>query len=442
MLFIHKVSSPRPVQLTCTICGKKFNTSRALRFHKVQHSGKFKCLDSNCRNRIAYPSRTLLEKHLNYHSALTLNEPEPLPSVSSSSDDESKSAKSPYVTGLNPGGYYETMSSSKPKIRIDTVLNNSQNDETLLEFKRRQHGRPGAGESSGTQPTGSEQGLSGSYKADSMDTCSTSASRNLDSTESESSDPGEPRTTNNSYDSDEEAVFHGMGYYERDPSDSHPCSDIEHDNDELHTDGTCPQGICDNDHRVPEPTGGQRSVPDCSKFKGLEVVEGRRNRNAAQTKKNWEELQVNNPPNQPCEHIEAKYYGPEMCHGVRAKRHICKNSLITRYHGVYYRKKADVLKLERSMEEEDAPPGDYIFHSKNVYVDATADDGSLGRLINHSRLNPNAEARSYTILTGPHAKDPAIVIRAIKCIPAGAQLFFDYGERRSQILDLKTWLKH
>ena len=129
-----------------------------------------------------------------------------------------------------------------------------------------------------------------------------------------------------------------------------------------------------------------------------------------------------------------------MGHGVRAKQHICKNSLITRYHGVAYKEKAEVLKIEKAMEENNAPPGDYIFHWKNVlYVDATAVDGSLGRLINHSHLNPNAAAKEYTIQTGTHAGKRAIVMRAKKCIPPGAQIFYAYGEMRPEQLRIKPW---
>ena len=342
--------------------------------------------------------------------------------MSSGSDDERINSQPTYEAGANPNGYFNL----NGELRVDQLLN---------------QGIPEKSASS----SGSGRVLSGSCNTDPTDTGSTTASRIQDSSESDSEDPVESRTTD---DSDIDDVFLGMS---RDVGlnnySSQPSSDLEaigsEDSEPVAspTDDTCPQGICDNGHRFPEPTDGPRSVADCNLFRGLEVVGSRRDSNSAQrAKENREEFLVNNPL-EPCDHIEAKYYGPEMGHGVRAKQHICKNSMITRYHGVD-KDKAEVLKIEEAMEKNNSPPGDYIFHWKNVlYVDATTVDGSLGRLINHSRKNPNAAAKEYKIKTGPHAGERAIVIRAIKCIPPGAQIFYAYGETRPEILRLKPWLK-
>ena len=63
-------------------------------------------------------------------------------------------------------------------------------------------------------------------------------------------------------------------------------------------------------------------------------------------------------------------------------------------------------------------------HCDYFSVDATKETSRLGRLMNHSRSNPNCIPR--VIDTG---KDLKIVFFAKKDIPAGTELLFDYGER-------------
>ena len=124
-----------------------------------------------------------------------------------------------------------------------------------------------------------------------------------------------------------------------------------------------------------------------------------------------------------------------MGHGIVTSKHICKGEFICLYHGEHILRKVG-LERERLLEESNAPSDDYIFFLGNkTCVDATDQDGSLGRLINHSRLSPNAIACGYTYM---HTR--YIIIQALTCIQPGSQIRYDYGERRPEILAIKPWI--
>ena len=142
---------------------------------------------------------------------------------------------------------------------------------------------------------------------------------------------------------------------------------------------------------------------------------------------------IKNPLIHP-EHLSVKWYGV-MGHGIVTNKHICKGEFICLYHGELILRKVG-LERERHLEESNATSDDYIFFLGNkLCVDATAQDGSLGRLINHSRLSPNANACGYTYMYTRY-----IIIRALTCIQPGSQIRYDYGERRPEILAIKPWL--
>ena len=81
----------------------------------------------------------------------------------------------------------------------------------------------------------------------------------------------------------------------------------------------------------------------------------------------------------------------------------------------------------------------YIFEVDNgresFALDATAEDGRMGRLINHSRHNANLEAEKYDL-------DGAVrlVFFATKTIYCNQELLYDYGDRRRKALKELPWL--
>ena len=68
-------------------------------------------------------------------------------------------------------------------------------------------------------------------------------------------------------------------------------------------------------------------------------------------------------------------------------------------------------------------------------MDATKEDGSFGRLINHSVKKANIEMKVMT-LTGK----PQVVFVASTLIDPGSEILYDYGERRQEVIAANKWL--
>ena len=69
-------------------------------------------------------------------------------------------------------------------------------------------------------------------------------------------------------------------------------------------------------------------------------------------------------------------------------------------------------------------------------VDATAESGRMGRLLNHSR---NGNLMTKTIEVN---ETPRLVLLAKEDIVPGCELTYDYGDRSKQSLLHHPWLAH
>lgn len=134
--------------------------------------------------------------------------------------------------------------------------------------------------------------------------------------------------------------------------------------------------------------------------------------------------------------------GLEVCtvkdigRGIKTTRFFKRNEVIMRYVG-------EVVTLREALRRELAGPEeghfyryDFKVNMKPYVLDASREDGTYGRLINHSRKNPNVQPKPFT-LDGT----PAIFFKALVDIEAGVELRYDYGERRKHILEANPWLK-
>ena len=74
---------------------------------------------------------------------------------------------------------------------------------------------------------------------------------------------------------------------------------------------------------------------------------------------------------------------------------------------------------------------EFIFLS----VDATAETPRLGRLINHSKSQPNCVTRVIPIDDTPH-----LILVASRDIKSGEELLYDYGDRSRSSLESHPWL--
>jgi histone-lysine N-methyltransferase SETD8 len=67
-------------------------------------------------------------------------------------------------------------------------------------------------------------------------------------------------------------------------------------------------------------------------------------------------------------------------------------------------------------------------------VDATAESGRLGRLVNHSRSG-NLITKTVCIVNQPH-----LVLIAKEDIPPGEEVMYDYGDRSKESIRYHPWL--
>ena len=68
-------------------------------------------------------------------------------------------------------------------------------------------------------------------------------------------------------------------------------------------------------------------------------------------------------------------------------------------------------------------------------IDATKDDGHYGRMVNHSRKSPNATPKVFKV-----NGIPRVCLMAKHPIQEGKELSYDYGDRRTDVLESNPWL--
>ena len=68
-------------------------------------------------------------------------------------------------------------------------------------------------------------------------------------------------------------------------------------------------------------------------------------------------------------------------------------------------------------------------------VDATMESGRIGRLVNHSKSNANAETKVYGV-----NKRPQLWLIAVKDIQPDEELLFNYNETRKSGIEANPWL--
>ena len=85
----------------------------------------------------------------------------------------------------------------------------------------------------------------------------------------------------------------------------------------------------------------------------------------------------------------------------------------------------------------------YYLHASNLFryflflssVDATCDNGRLGRLVNHSSRPPNVKTTIVEVDDSPH-----LILTAAKDIMAKEELLYDYGGRSKDSIESHPWL--
>ena len=125
--------------------------------------------------------------------------------------------------------------------------------------------------------------------------------------------------------------------------------------------------------------------------------------------------------------------------GLVTTRFIKRGEFICEYVG-------ELLTREQAMEREEVYNKrklemgyTFYFPSKGgryCCIDATEDNGRMGRLINHSKLQPNIKPRLIIV-----DNVPRLFFTATSDITANTELQYPYGENRPDIIKENEWLK-
>ncbi|VDI17698.1 histone-lysine N-methyltransferase SETD8 [Mytilus galloprovincialis] len=124
--------------------------------------------------------------------------------------------------------------------------------------------------------------------------------------------------------------------------------------------------------------------------------------------------------------------------GVIASKDFFRGDFVVEYAGNLISQK--VAKQKELDYSKDPSIGCYMYYfthkTINYCVDATAESGRLGRLINHSRTKNNCHMKLTEINDRPY-----LMLVASRDISTGEELLYDYGDRNKESLTSHPWLK-
>lgn len=122
--------------------------------------------------------------------------------------------------------------------------------------------------------------------------------------------------------------------------------------------------------------------------------------------------------------------------GVVAVKPFSRGDFVVEYSGELLDVAA--AKIREAKYAEDETTGCYMYYFKYLNqqycIDATAETGRLGRLVNHSR-NGNLITRTVSVDGYPH-----LVLLAKDDIAVGEEINYDYGDRSRESLKNHPWL--
>ncbi|KAK8404677.1 hypothetical protein O3P69_007728 [Scylla paramamosain] len=135
------------------------------------------------------------------------------------------------------------------------------------------------------------------------------------------------------------------------------------------------------------------------------------------------------------EGLTVKHFGAKG-RGVVTTRKFKKGEFVVEYIG-------DLIDVREAKEREsryaqDATKGCYnyyfTFQNQQYCIDATAESGYLGRLVNHSR-NGNLVTKAVEVNGRPH-----LILLAKQDLDLGTEILYDYGDRSKEALEHHPWL--
>lgn len=127
---------------------------------------------------------------------------------------------------------------------------------------------------------------------------------------------------------------------------------------------------------------------------------------------------------------------PKIGRGIKVTKSFKRKEVLLRYFGEL------VTEAEAKRRENAGPKVGHFYRYKfqvkdrKYILDSTREDGSFGRLVNHSRKHPNVVAKPVDI-----NGEPGIILVAKQDLEIGTELRYDYGERDKAVLEANPWLK-
>ena len=120
--------------------------------------------------------------------------------------------------------------------------------------------------------------------------------------------------------------------------------------------------------------------------------------------------------------------------GVVAKRNIPKGQPLCMYNG-------ELVTYTEGRKRCATGKTPFLFffkiHERSWCLDASEENFTFGRLINHGRRAANVKPEACNDANGR----PAVRFVALMDIPAGSELLYDYGERDPSVLKENPWLR-
>ncbi|OXU22773.1 hypothetical protein TSAR_003711 [Trichomalopsis sarcophagae] len=123
--------------------------------------------------------------------------------------------------------------------------------------------------------------------------------------------------------------------------------------------------------------------------------------------------------------------------GIRTTKNFAINEYIVEYTGELISKAVGHERMSKYAKDESF--GNFLLSfrlmDKKWFIDATKDDGRLGRWVNHSSKNSNAKVKVMVIDTKPR-----VFLMASREISTGEEILYDYGERDPETIKNNPWL--
>ncbi|KAH1011727.1 hypothetical protein HUJ04_001038 [Dendroctonus ponderosae] len=138
------------------------------------------------------------------------------------------------------------------------------------------------------------------------------------------------------------------------------------------------------------------------------------------------------------EGLEVRLFGSKG-RGVVAAKEFSKGEFVVEYSGEL----VDIMEAKDREEvyAQNETAGCYMYYFKHnglqYCIDATKETGRLGRLVNHSRSNPNLVTKTIMV-----DKKPRLVLLAKDDIRKGEEILYDYGDRSKESLQHHPWLAY